>query len=259
MKAKAAHASAPSRATVPAQRSRQSGAVSRDRLVLRMAAVAGVAGIVLQVVMDQLHPAQAPPNDSAAAFREYAASGSWTYVHIGQYLGTLLIVLSLLALARRLAPQAGLAGALALVGAVTAVMVAIIFTVQMAVDGVALGNAVHTWVAAAPGVGRTAAFQVAEGLRSLEKGLSGFFHLSNGFTLLALGLSLALGRVYPRWLGWVGAVAGVAFLVGGVITARTGFSPEAGLFLTPALVLFAIFLVGACISMWRDDARALTG
>ena len=248
---------APRSATVPRQRgTRDAGLVSRERVVLRMGAVAGLAGLFLQVTMDQLHPAQAPPNDSAAAFREYAGSGIWTYVHIGQYLGTLLLVLSLLALARKLARQASPAGALALMGGVTAVMVAIVFTVQMAVDGVALRGAVHTWVTAAPGPATSSAFQVAEAVRGLEKGLSGFFHLSNGFTLLALGLSIALGRTYARWLGWTGAVAGAAFLAGGVVTARTGFSPGAGYFLTPALILFAIFLLGVCISMWRDATPA---
>src|SRR5512139_2791697 len=114
---------APRSATVPRQRgTRDAGLVSRERVVLRMGAVAGLAGLFLQVAMDQLHPAQAPPNDSAAAFGEYAGSGIWTYVHIGQYLGTLLLVLSLLALARKLARQASSAGALALIGGVTAVM-----------------------------------------------------------------------------------------------------------------------------------------
>ncbi len=175
----------------------------------------------------------APPVDGTTqrlgrAFREYARSGIWTYVHVGQYLCALLIVMSLLALARRLSRQDSLAGVLALVGGVMAVMVAVVFTVQMAVDGVALRSAVHAWVTAAPGAATVSAFGVAEAVRSLEKGLSGFFLLNDGFTLLALGLAIALGHRYARWLGWAGAVAGVAFLVGGVVTASTGFLPRVG-------------------------------
>jgi hypothetical protein len=231
-----------------------SGAAATDSALPRIGAVAGITGVLLQVAMDQMHPAHADPNDSRAAFTEYSHYGLWTVVHIGQFLGTLLLVIALLALARGLSRQSGLAGALAFLGAVTAILVAAVFTVQMAVDGVALRSAVETWSSAAPGTAKTSAFQVADGLRGLEKGLSGFFHLNNGLTLITLGLSIALGRLYPRWLGAVAVVAGVAFLVGGVVTANAGFSSDAGYVLTPSLLLLAVFIFGICISMWRRAA-----
>jgi hypothetical protein len=224
-----------------------------DRAVLRIGAVAGVAGIAVQVAMGFLHPSHADPNNSLDAFEEYSHSTTWTDVHIGQFLGTFLIALSLIALARVLARQRGVAGALAILGTVTAVMLATIFAVQMAVDGVALRSAIQTW-ASATGAEKASAFQVAQGIRALEKALSAFFHLSNGFTLLTLGLSVALGRLYARWLGWVAVVAGLAFLVGGVITAHSGFSATSGVFLTPALLLMVVFVTGTCISMWRRSA-----
>jgi len=224
---------------------------STDAALLRIGAVAGITGLLLQIVMGQLHPGHADPNNSRAAFAEYARSNIWTAVHIGQFAGTLLIAVALLALARALSRQGGAVAALAAVGAVTTVMLATIFAVQMAVDGVALRAAIDTWIGAPAGPARTSAFQVAEGVRGLEKGLSGFFHLANGITLLALGLAVAIGRAYARWLGWTAVVAGLAFLVGGVVTAHTGFSAEAGRFLTPAVLLLAVFVVGICVSMWR--------
>jgi hypothetical protein len=228
-----------------------SDAAAADSALLRIGAVAGITGVLLQLVMDQMHPAHADPNDSRAAFTEYSHYGMWTIVHIGQFLGTLLLVVALLALARGLSRQRGLAGALAMLGALTAVILAAVFTVQMAVDGVALRSAIDTWANAAPGQGKSSAFQVADGLRGLEKGLSGFFHLNNGITLINLGLSIAIGHLYSRWLGVTAVLAGVAFLVGGVITAQAGFSSHAGSVLTPALLLLAVFVVGICISMWR--------
>ncbi len=221
----------------------------------RIGAAAGITGVLLQVAMDQLHPAHADPNDSQAAFTEYSHYGPWTVVHMGQFLGTLLLVIALLALARGLSRQRGLAGALAVIGAVTALIVAAVFTVQMAVDGVALRSAIDTWTSAAPGPEKTSAFQVADGLRGLEKGLSGFFHLNNGLTLIALGLSIAIGGLYRRWLGATAILAGLAFLIGGVVTAHTGFSSDAGRDLTPALLLLAVFITGICISMWRGSDR----
>jgi hypothetical protein len=225
-------------------------AVATERALLRLGAVSGVAGVLMQVAMDQLHPAQADPNDSRAAFAEYSHSRIWTEVHLGQFLGTLLLATSLLCLARALSRQRGLPGALAMVGAFTAFLLTAVFAVQMALDGIALRSAVHVWVTTT-GPQRASAFQVAEGLRGLEKGLSALFHISNGLTLVALGFSIALGRLYARWLGWTAVVAGVAFLGGGIVTAHVGFSSKAGLFLHPALVLLAVFMVGTGISMWR--------
>ena len=227
-----------------------------DRALLRIGAVAIPIGIVLQILMETLHPSNADPNDSAAAFQEYAASNTWTIVHIGQFFAALLVALALVTLARSLTRQGGVAGALAVIGGVTAILVAAIFAVQMAVDGVALKATIDTWTNATQARDKASAYQVAEGMRALEKGLSGFFHLVNGTTLLALGLAIAFGRSYPRWLGWVGAVSGLGFLAGGIVTAHTGFSPLAGTVLLGPTVLVAIFLIGAAVCMWRRSSTA---
>jgi hypothetical protein len=227
-----------------------------DRALLRMAAVAIPIGVVVQILMETLHPSNADPNDSAAAFQEYAASNTWTIVHIGQFFAALLVALALVTLAQSLTRQGGVAGALAVIGGVTAILVAAIFAVQMAVDGVALKATVDTWADATQAGDKTSAYQVAEGMRALEKGLSGFFHLVNGTTLLVLGLAIAFGRSYPRWLGWVGAVSGLGFLAGGIVAAHTGFSPLAGTILLGPTVLGAIFLIGAAVCMWRRSSTA---
>ena len=141
-------------------------------------------------------------------------------------------MLALVAIARTLSRQAGAAGAMAVVGTVTAVLVAAVFAVQMAVDGVALKGTVDTWAHASSAADTSTAFLVADGVRWIEKALSSFFHLLNGTTLLVLGLSVAFGGMAQRWLGWVGVVAGILFLAGGIIAPRTGFSPDSGRFLT---------------------------
>jgi hypothetical protein len=217
--------------------------------------VAAVVGILVEVAMGFLHPSHAQPNDSAAAFEEYSHSADWTYVHIGQFAGTLLVVIALVAIARTLSDQPGIAGAMAVVGAVTAVLIGAVFAVQMAVDGVALKGTVDAWAHASTAADRSAAFLVADGVRWIEKALSSFFHLLNGTTLLVLGLSILFGQRTRRWLGWVGVVAGIGFLIGGVITSRTGFSPDASRVLTPALLLSAVFLIGTTVSLRRAARR----
>lgn len=158
---------------LPSGRERGGPAVVDDRSLLRIGAVAGMLGVVLQVALDRLHPPQADPNDSLAAFREYAGSSDWTAVHLGQYLDVLLIALALV-----------------------------------------------------------------------------------GITLLALGLATATGRLLPRWLGWAGALAGAGFVAGGTLTAHTGSSGTSGTVLLPATALSAVFLLGACLSMWRRSSAA---
>ena len=69
----------------------------------------------------------------------------------------------------------------------------------------------------ATGTAREAtAFDIAETVRWLEKGLSGFFHLANGTALLTLGLSIAVSGGYHRLIGVAGIVAGLGFLGGGL-------------------------------------------
>jgi hypothetical protein len=235
----------------PGDRSAGGSVHPADRALLGIGVVAAVLGVVIEVAMGVLHPSHATPNDSAAAFDEYSHSQDWTFVHVGQFVGTLLVVVTLVAIARSLSRQPGIAGALAVIGAVTAVLVAAVFAVQMAVDGVALKGTIDTWAHTPAGPDKSAAFFAADAVRWIEKALSSFFHLLNGATLLALGLSVAFGHTARRWLGWVGAIAGAGFLVGGLVTSRTGFSPESGRFLTPALLLSAVFVIGTSLSLRR--------
>jgi hypothetical protein len=230
-----------------------------DQLLLRLGAVLAVVGLLLQVPLSFWHPHQADPNDSAGAFAEYAQSNNWVLVHIGQFTGALLITLGLVALARHLSRQPGITGALAILGGAAAVLVAAVFAVQMAVDGVALKATIDAWTIADGSADKAAAFLVADGIRSLEKALSGFFHLCNGVTLLALGLALATGRGFPRWLGWVGAAAGTAFLVEGVVVAQTGFSHQAANIALVPTVLLPVFLIGVAVAMWRTTPISQEG
>ena len=230
--------------------------IAIDRGTLRFGAVAAVLGVLVEFGAGALHPGHVQPNDSVAVFREYAASSSWTAVHIGQFIGGLLVALALIVLAASI-PKTGPSGMFAFVGGIAVILVAAVFAVQMAVDGVALKATIDAWLSAALG-DRAAAFFVAESVRDVEKGLSGFFHLLNGATLLALGAAVTAGRAYPRPLGWFGMAAGFGFIAGGVATAHTGFSPAAGEILSPTALVGLVFLVGMAVPMWRRTDEPAT-
>jgi hypothetical protein len=217
-----------------------------------MTAVLMVLGAASQVPLGLLHPHHAQPNDSQAAFAEYAQSHDWVPVHLGQYVGAVLVTIGLVTLALTHARRAGVAGQLGRIAAITAVVSAAVFAVQMAVDGVALKAAVEHWASASSDQ-RAGAFAVADAVRSVEKGLSALFHLNNGLTLLALGLA-AMTLRSSRILGWLGSLAGVAFLVEALLTAETGFSPRASTFALIPTVLLIAFLIGAAREMWQGPA-----
>jgi hypothetical protein len=93
----------------------------------------------------------------------------------------------------------------------------------MAVDGVALKNAVDAW-AAAPEQERVAGFAAAEAVRWLEWGANSFFQIVLGLTLGLLGAAVSRTLVVGHWLGWVAAAAGACLIGGGVISG-TNASP----------------------------------
>src|SRR3954463_1658867 len=131
-----------------------------DRRALRAAAALLVLGEVVYLVAGLLHPAQEQANDHPAVFAEYARSASWGAVHMGQFVGVMLIVAGVVALRHALAARGGATAALAAYGAVAAVAALAVYAVLQGVDGVALKQAVDAWVAAPPS-GRGAAFTSA--------------------------------------------------------------------------------------------------
>lgn len=225
------------------------GPVVSGPLSSRLTAGLILLGAAGQVPLGILHPHQAQPNDSRAAFIEYASADSWAEVHLGQYVGALLVAFGLVALAVTMAQRPGAAGQLARFAGVTAVVSAAVFAVQMAVDGVALKAAVEQWTSAPAGQ-QAPAYGVAEVIRSLEKGLSALFHLNNGIALVALGSAVLVSQ-QSRALGLLGLAAGVGFLATSVVTARTGFSPEAASVAQLPTLLLAAFLIGTALVMWR--------
>src|SRR5919202_1365633 len=99
----------------PPRYGRREGACAMDprtaeRTSLRLAATVLFVGELLTLLVGLLHPAREPANDHPAAFAEYAASGPWTAVHLGQFAGLAVIIAGLLVLFYALDVHAGAAG-----------------------------------------------------------------------------------------------------------------------------------------------------
>jgi hypothetical protein len=138
-----------------------------DRTLLRLPATLLVVGELLSVLAGILHPGREDPNNHSAAFTEYAASGSWTAVHLGQFAGMAIIIAGLLVLFLALNTHEGTPGWANRFGAIAAVVALALYAVLQAVDGVALKQAVDAWVRA-PDAEKAGRFASAETVRWLE-------------------------------------------------------------------------------------------
>ena len=217
---------------------------------IRLAGLLMTGGMLAELIVTAFHPASADPNDHVAVFAEYARDGSWTGVHLGQFIAGLVVLSGLVVLHRaltadgrdRLLPSLAVGAA-----AVTAAALALL----QAVDGGALKHAVDAW-AGAPPAQKSSAFADAQMIRWLEWGANGLFRLLQSATVALFGLALVRSPLAPRAVGAVAIVAGTGYAVLGVIVAGHGFSPAAlnlGLALDP---LFLAFALGLVITGFRD-------
>jgi hypothetical protein len=224
-----------------------------DAITTRIGAVALPIGVVLIAISEVFHPSRQDPMDFPAVFKEYAGSNVWTTVHQGEYFGFLFLLGGLVALYYSISARRGAGAGIAPFGFAAAVVTAASFTVLQAVDGVTLRYAVHNWVSA-PASQKPAAFAAAEVARWTEIGMNGFSYFLAGLTLFIFGLAIALGMVYPRWVGLMAAVSGAAFMYdGAVVVSYEGF--VADIVKLVGLLLLAIWAFVMAFLMWRYGGR----
>src|SRR5438445_12509481 len=109
--------------------------------LLRLSATLVFIGLFVFEVVSLLHAAGA--NDHIAAFTNYAASGDWAAVHLGEFVSTAVLLAGLLVLFFALGVSQGTARWLGFFGAIAAGVSLALYGVRMAVDGVALKQAVE--------------------------------------------------------------------------------------------------------------------
>jgi hypothetical protein len=227
-----------------------------DAITTRIGALALPLAIPVLVVSEYFHPAKEDLMDNRAVFAEYAHSHIWTTVHLGEYFGFLLLLGGLVAIYYSVSARPGLGAGIAPFGLAAAVAAAASFTVLQAVDGITLKRAVDAW-ASAPAPEKTAAFAAAEAVRWTEIGMNSLSFFLAGLTLFLFGLAIALGRVYPRWVGFIAAVSGVAFVYNGVgVVAYEGFVPST--VKSVGLLLLVVWAVVMGVLMWRNGGRRRT-
>jgi hypothetical protein len=232
-----------------------------ERPILRMGAVAFLAGVVIIIVSTLFHASSEDLMDNPVVFAVYAEDDLWIASHIGQFAGVMLVFAGgFVALHRLLVKsESGTASALAWFGLVTAIISASTFTILQAVDGIALKIAVDTWYAipssspssADAGEGeKTIAFQVAEGIRWTEIGINSYFRMLQGTVAIIFGVAITKSALLSRWIGAIGIFAGAATVIAGVGVAYVGFAPLPIVGDVSTVISFA-WLAILGIFMWR--------
>ena len=198
-----------------------SGRVERDSV--RLAAVLLLAGVLVSAIAGFLHAEGADPNDHQAVFVIYAASQSWTAVHLGQFIGMVIITFGLVALCFALDVRGGVGVWLNRFALVSAGAAMALYGVLQAVDGVGLKQAVDAWASADDG-DKAVRFAAAETVRWLEWAVRSYQSFVFGLALIFFGAVIAVTGQVPRAIGYLMALSGLCYLAQGWIIGSSGFS-----------------------------------
>lgn len=186
--------------------------ISEPRAV-RLAGGLLLGGVLINAISTMFHPS-GDEDDHEAIFAEYADSGAWEAIHLGQLLGVLTALAGLLVIYLVLSSRGEVAVLGRFAAAATVVTAATVVVLQ-AVDGVALKQAANAWVASS-GAQEPIRFADAETIRWLEWGVQSYFRVMLGASLALFGAAILLARLISGWVGWLAIVAGLLSVANGI-------------------------------------------
>src|SRR5918999_6319761 len=195
-----------------------------QRPLLKIGSILFIAGMVIAIVSTVIHPSTEDPSNHSLVFAEYASDDSWIAVHIGQFVGVIMVfaggfVALYLLLVRS---ESSTASTLAWIGLALAIMTASAFAVLQAVDGIALKMAVDSSVAA-PSEDKAITFRVAEGIRFIEYGTNSIFRILQGLVAIIFGVAIVKTNLLSKSIGGAGIIIGAVTIYAGLEVAYLGF------------------------------------
>ena len=195
-----------------------------QRALLRIGSIAFLAGVVIAIVSTAIHPSTEDPSNHPLVFTKYASNDSWIAVHIGQFVGVIMVFAGgFVALFRLLSQsESSMASILAWIGLALAIITATAIAVLQAVDGIALKMAVDSWIAAPPEE-KPFTFRVAEGIRFIEYGTNSIFRILQGAVAVIFGVAIVKSMILSKWIGRAGVVIGAITIYAGIEVAYLGF------------------------------------
>ncbi len=220
-----------------------------DRTALRLSATLLLVGQLLYIVVTLFHTG-GPANDHPTIFAAYAASGNWTAVHVAPFACMAVLLAGLLALFFALDVEAEMAKWAGRFGAGAAVTALALVGVVLAVDGVALKQAVNAWVSA-PEAEKAARFATAETMRWLEWGARSYENFAIGLAVLLFAVAVLRTAWLPRPIALLMGLAGLVYLAQGWAAGSEGFSATESLTIVLDEVLNVIWMTWLLVVAWR--------
>jgi hypothetical protein len=214
-----------------------------DRHLLRLAAVAAVAGAAASLLATAFEPdASGKPAD---AVRVAAGSGIWNGDRLLDLIGIFLTVAALTVVGRTFAggparEWASIASPfLVLMGALGAGAV---------IAGAGVKEMADAWAGAPPGARQSylTAFQAS---RNAADDLFFAAFLALGLYLVLLAAAITAGHRYARWIGYAAALSGALVTAGDLLVL---VSDAAFVAVLAGYVIFLAVLVALGTSMWRQ-------
>jgi hypothetical protein len=230
------------------------GRVERD--AQRLAAVFLLAGVVVTAIAGFLHAEGPDANDHRTIFTLYAASQSWTAVHLGQFIGMVIITFGLVALFFALDVRSGVGVWLNRFALLSAGVALALYGVLQAVDGVGLKQAVNAWALADTG-DKAVRFAAAETVRWLEWAVRSYYSFVFGLALILFGAVIAVAGRISRPIGYLMALSGLCYLAQGWIIGSSGFSSANQIPTLLGIGLILIWTVWLLIAALRMKSVAL--
>lgn len=220
-----------------------------DRKSLRLSATLLIIGeVVLTVFSQYLHPGGGPTLE--ATFANYAASGDWAAVHLGEFVGDALLLAGLLVLFFALNVSQATPRWLAFFAAISAGIALALNAVLSAVDGVALKQAVDAW-ASAPAAEQATRLASAEAIRWLEWGTNSYWNLMQGLSLVLFAIVIVWTARVPRPIGYLMGLSGLAFIVLSWLVGTRGFTSANNIPSQAGYALLFVLTIWLLIIAWR--------
>lgn len=228
-----------------------------QRSLLQIGSIALIIGAIIAIVSTLLHASTEDPANNVLVFTTYASDDSWIAIHIGQFVGVIMVFAGgFIALSRLLVQsESSSASVLAWIGFALAIMTSSAFAVLQAVDGIGNKLAVDSWVTA-PSDEQAITFGVAEGVRFIEIGTNSYFRILQGTVAVVFGIAIIMNKIINRWIGGTGVIMGAATIYAGIEVSYQGF----GGLTTEIGISMIIYFIWAGIMggfMWKKSILIL--
>jgi len=222
-----------------------------NRRSLRLPAALLLAGQLLYVIVTLFHTG-GEANDHHAIFAAYADSSIWTAVHATQFFCMAIFLAGLVALFDALDVETGLPRVMSRLGIAATTAALALCGGVLAVDGVALKQAVNAW-ATAPEAEKATRFASAETMRWLEWGTRSYENFTIALAVL-LAAAVVLRAKISRPIAFAIGLAGITYVVQGWTAGGEGFSSPDTIAIVLSEVLNAVWMIWLLVAAWRSPA-----